>query len=320
MQYQAVDSLEDLASGRKALMVTHGLDLWSQFTNMDRLWSIDGVSGEEDNFFTLDLDFLNEELSKLDMAQRLLLDEEYACLGEIEKSESVHKIPETETVDKDKPNLTSPSRMGSSKYEASFCQQDIDGLDRSASTGNEEPGGSNAFATRLLEMTGATAKETGDDPMSFPNKVPETPDGNVCLVSKEPSAQLAKTASLFDAKSAEAELDALLDMLDTKPAGHVPVLMPMESFGLARDPGLAFQRACPEALQESSSLDSCMNSSDAKPFNLFVGSRNDCSFHMMESTNSEVKASTVLVKVSDADTRKSVPTLDEDFDNWLDSL
>ncbi|MCO5584187.1 hypothetical protein L7F22_038110 [Adiantum nelumboides] len=227
---------------------------------------------------------------------------------EIEKSERVHKNPETETVDKDKPILTSPSRTGSSKSEAS-------------STGNEEPGGRNAFAARLLEMTGATAKQTGDDPMSLPNKVSETPDGNMCSVSKEPSAQLAKTASLFDAKSAEAELDALLDMLDTKPAEHVPVLIPIDSFGLARDSGSAILRACPEALQESSSLDFCMNCSDAKSFiNLFVGSRNECPLHMMESSNSEVKANTVLVKVSDADTQKSVPTLDEDFDKWMGSL
>ncbi|KAI5057631.1 hypothetical protein GOP47_0027646 [Adiantum capillus-veneris] len=73
----------DLATGRKALMVTRGRDLWSQFMDMDNLWNVHEVSNDEDDFFTLDLDFLNKELAKLDMAQRLLLDPEYACLGEV---------------------------------------------------------------------------------------------------------------------------------------------------------------------------------------------------------------------------------------------
>eukprot|EP00250_Pteridium_aquilinum_P009666 c18841_g2_i1 orf=1-951(-) len=288
-------------------MEAQGLNLLARLTDIDNIWSTHEVSGEEENFFSLDLDFLSQEVAKIDIAERLFVDPKYIPLEERKKAEAMYKDSWAEIDDGNETFLSPASRTNSrievlAKGPASASPNEVNLLSSSSTTVHEEAGRRGVLDHRIFEgaETSFNVRENTFQSNSIEvtgKKLPES-HKKIRTILKETQAELPKTTNdMFDAKSAEAELDAFLDMLDNKCVGESDEsLLPIKSLGSVRSEGSASQGSYLDARQEDSPLDPSVDAFSGMQLNSNVGTSSDSRLHIKGSSE-------VAVKVGNAPSR-----------------
>ncbi|CAM6117748.1 unnamed protein product [Calypogeia fissa] len=230
--------------GMTAMLLANGLGLWdwdSSYLEPASLSSERQAAREASALLTVDLRLLGKSLGRLNLAQRLFLEDE--C------------FPEQRQVEDNVQIVGSPTRMsvledaGAPMKDALVQEQDDLVLDTSASSGNallSRQSPSSALAsdsgsfnrqslnfqgervssviadTSRLVSTGAKAPSanTGDSVINYAPTVSKVWERNI-NAQGQMGVEISKEATkvkTFEAAAAEAELDDLLDMLDIEVA------------------------------------------------------------------------------------------------------
>lgn len=326
----------DLARGRKELMLSRSLDLWARASDVDNIWSTHEMFGGEDSFFSLDLDFLGKELVTIDIAERLFVDPKFIPFEERRESNVSYEDSADEADDKNgvQLNLTADQTIpenstGALSSASTLLHQDsflhsisaaaygdaeVEGLgDRLhygevGALGLTEPLQSNESGAARVQVTGKLAQS-----WQF-NKIES--DMKETLV--EPHRN---TNSMFEPKAAEAELDALLDMLDSPCIGEASSSLSTKLPGPDSSQGLSSQQSAHlDILQESNQFDLSGDAFLGTPMKSKVGTLEDNFSNVKESSKVAIMSSAIPRHVPPPSNVNSSPDLDEDFDNWLDSL
>ncbi|KAH7283908.1 hypothetical protein KP509_34G030600 [Ceratopteris richardii] len=297
-------------------MVRRGQDLWSRFIDMDNLWSTPHVSAMEDNFFTLDLDFLNKEVEKVDIAERLLVDAKYIPLEEREKSQHSSKALAEKDEEILNPDVVTFDNVDTNQYPSSAPLRMVNNSPNTVS--------SDSGVKRESNFSMGFHEETQNDTEIHADSFHTRSFGSDRHAAKEAFVQSQSARDTFDAESAEAELDALLDIIDNKSAGKTFDSRLVEPDASPRSSVVAPTESYTRILQGKGSASISVHTLHTAQAEILIQTKaSENTFHnMVEATKLPVSLGDGSSQLSVVESTRSVPkaNVDQDFDEWLDSL
>lgn len=326
----------DLARGRKELMLSRGLGLWARGSYVDNIWSTHEMFGGEDSFFSLDLDFLGKELATIDIAERLFVDPKFIPFEERRESNVSYEDSAAEADDKNgvQLNFTADQSIpenstGALSSSSTLLHQDsfLHSISAAAYGDAEREGLGDRLHHGEVGVLGLTeplqSNESGAPHVQVTGNLAQSWQFNkIETNTKETLVEPHRnTNSMFEPKAAEAELDALLDMLDSPCIGEASTFLSTKLPGSDSSQGLSSQQSAHlDILQESSQFDLSEDASLGTPMKSKVGTLDDIFWNVKESPKVAIMSSAIPSHVPPPGNVNNSPDLDEDFDNWLDSL